>query len=337
MALNMLKPMPAPVAAPVAPPPTQPLVPAAAPQPGVAAPVVASIVPQQSVVAPPPGVVAAAPVVPFVQAQPVQTAAPVVQPAASGLIAAKVAAPAVVTGTGSAPSWMLKGTAQQTALQKSDAEYELNKALKDRLYRFWMPPNTERRLTFLDGQPTADGGILEAPCSWREHRVPFNGDFENFVCVASPDQPCPLCEAGSGAYLAFAFTVIDHTPYTYKKGQKAGQTVERTKRLYVAKPATFKQLQYMSQKNGGLAGLTIDVARMGDDKTPGVGNTFTVVQKNSLAELQGAYGEMAVPADYAKEIVYKSAEELLKLGLGKPMTGPGHEKGPTGAAIAAHL
>src|SRR5581483_9114433 len=113
-----------------------------------------------------------------------------------------------------------------------------------------------------------------------EHSVMINGNRENFICTSEQEGFCPICDKGdSKAYLVGVMTVVDHTPHKIKSGQNAGKTIQNTRKLFVAKKETIKQLSKIAVKRGGLTGTTFDVTR-GNDRTAAVGNQFDFVSKD---------------------------------------------------------
>lgn len=211
------------------------------------------------------------------------------------------------------------GAAAQEAFKAEEAKQELARASYGKLFRFFMKDDEERRITFLDGELTEDG-ILDVG-TYYEHSLMLNGTLEHFVCTADVDetQPCPLCEAGHKRSLVGVMTVLDHTPYTIQSGPNKGQVRQNTKRLYVAKNTTLEILRKIAVKREGLAGCTFDVSRIGD-KSPAVGNQFDFVEKfdsyEAIAEKFGLTVEDIQPAEYTKEIVYRTPEQLIEIGIG---------------------
>lgn len=236
-----------------------------------------------------------------------------------------------------AVGWMKKGKAAHQAFQEEEAKAEKAKAEAGKLFRFWMPPDEERKITFLDGELDEEG-MLDIPMFY-EHRVRLNGDWKTFVCV-SEEEPCPICEKGdSRASLVGVMTVIDHTPYKIKSGPNAGKTIKNSRKLFVATRQTIKKLAKKAAKQGGLAGCTFEVSRT-SDKDPSVGSDFEFLERCTADELVAKYDlkeEDVSPADYSHEITYHSAEELVKLGVGKAMGGVGKEKGVATAEVADEL
>jgi hypothetical protein len=143
--------------------------------------------------------------------------------------------------------------------------------------------------------------------------VQIGGKWKNLPCT-SHEEPCPMCANGDNPSLVAGFTVIDHTPYTIQNGPKAGQVVERSRKLFVAKRTSYALLQKFATKQGGLAGCTYDVSRNGD-KSPAVGNVFDFVGKDSLSDIKKEFGDLAEVADYGEEITYYTREELIDLGV----------------------
>jgi hypothetical protein len=226
--------------------------------------------------------------------------------------------------------FLKKGKAAQAALASEEAKADMQAASQGKLWRFWMPEDEERQVTFLDGGLDEEG-MLDINMFY-EHSLKVNGRWEQFVCTAESEGHCPICDKGdSKPYLAGVFTVIDHSQHKIKSGANAGKIISNSKKLYVAKKQTIKLLTKQALKRGGLAGCTFDITR-GDDKTASVGSQFEFVSKMSPQELMAKYGvdeATVTPADYEKEITYRAAAELIELGIGKAPGGVGYEKGVT--------
>ncbi len=237
-----------------------------------------------------------------------------------------------------APSWMKKGAAAKEAIKHEEAKAEERKAEAGKLWRFRMAPEGEGQITFLDGSLDKEGDL--DIFMFYEHTLRLNGEWENFVCTNEADQsvPCPICESGDKASLVGVLTVIDHTPHTIKRGPNAGKVIKNTRKLFVAKRGSIELLRKLGVKRGGLAGCTFDVIR-GDDKTPAVGSTFDFVQKfTNLGEIAEKYGlktEDVQVANYAEEVRFRTPDELIALGVGKAVAGPG--TGKASASLANEL
>lgn len=223
--------------------------------------------------------------------------------------------------------FMKTGKAAQQAIADADAKAEADKAERDKLFKFKIPENEDRKITFLDGHLDEDG-LLDCPMFY-QHTVKHNGNWRSYVCTMEQEGQCPICNEGEyKSALVGVLTVLNHTPYTIQSGNKAGTVIRDQKQLFVGKKETIKQLTKLAQKRGGLAGCTFDASR-GNDKTASVGNSFDFTEKRSLEEIRVAYKlkpEDVEPADMEHEITYHTADELVALGVGKATTGPGYDK-----------
>jgi hypothetical protein len=228
----------------------------------------------------------------------------------------------------------LKTGAESAKLAKQD-QIKREAAKTNAMFRFYLKEQEEARITFVDGDLDENGFLC--PPRFYEHSMQVGGKWGNFyVCPEQTDpsskEKCPLCVSGDKPTLVAVFTVIDHRQFKSKDGTK---TYKNTKKLFVAKPHTFELLNKLAMKRGGLTGVTFDVSR-GDKKTASVGSLFDFVEKKPLEELQKASDYMIervdpktnaktkvtnfTPADYAKEIVYRTGEQLAAMGFGAPTT-----------------
>lgn len=241
-------------------------------------------------------------------------------------------------------SFLKKGSEAAKALEEADQKAAAAAEAAGKMWRFRIGKDDigkDFKITFLDGDLN-DEGLLDGPMFY-EHSVYHNGRWTNFVCLESlKEEPCPICEQGDSATLVQVLTVIDHTPYEIKKGEKKGQVVKDQKRLFVMKRSTIKQLQKLATKRGGLAGCTFDVTRT-SDKDPNVGNMFDFGEKVPMADLKKKYGMVKVkkggqeievpfasPVDYEEEIVFYTRKELLEMGIG--VSGGGGISGGSGGS-----
>lgn len=210
-------------------------------------------------------------------------------------------------------SFLHYGKDAQQLQEQAKAAAEAAAAEAGKAFRFRISEDDENdhRITFLDGTLDEEG-TLEAPM-WHEHTLQLGGKWKNVPCT-SHEEPCPICANGDNPALVAGFTVIDHTPYTIQNGPNKGKTIERSKKLFVAKRTSYALLQKLASKHGGLAGTTWDVSRQGD-KSPNVGNLFDFIAKDSLSDLKKEYGELAEPADFSEEITYFTREQLIEQGV----------------------
>lgn len=224
----------------------------------------------------------------------------------------------------SSVGWMKKGKAAKAALEYEEAKAEMAQQEAGKLWSVLMKPDEERRFTFLDGDLSPDG-LLDIPMYY-QHQIKVGDKWQSFVCIEDDNTPCPICEKGENKRaLVGVMTVIDHTPYTVTSGTNAGKTYQYQRRLFICKRTTIKLLTKLAGKRGGLAGCTFDVQRT-SDKAPSVGDQFDFVDKMTIPEIRAKYNlteENVTPANYEEEIVYRTAEELIALGVGKAQAGPG--------------
>ena len=229
-------------------------------------------------------------------------------------------------------SWLKKGQEANEELKKADAAAEARGA--DNVFRFWLPyddPDSERRITFLDGGIDEDG-MLDIPMYY-EHNVYMNGRWGNhFVCLAG-ETSCPICEDGdSNAMLVGAATIVDHTPYIIKSGDRKGEEIKDQRKLFVCPRGTVKLLHKIAKKRGGLAGVTLDVSRSGK-KAARVGDMFDFVAKTNMERIKEKLGEeTATPFDYEEVLPYVPEDELRNLGFGAAPVG---KSGPSPSTTKA--
>lgn len=222
-------------------------------------------------------------------------------------------------------SWLTKGVNSAKALREEKQKQEAVAASIGRLPRFWLNAGEEARITFVDGELAQDG--LNKNCltfaGYHEHHLQINGQWGNyFVCLHSDGgTKCPLCEEDHKASFVGALTIIDHREIKSKDGTKV---YKDQKKLFIATTHTLMVLQQLAAKRGGLQGCTFDVYRA-TKKDARVGNTFDFIEKNTVEDLQtqfvvkdanGKEVTYFTPADYEKELPFKSEAELRNLGFG---------------------
>jgi hypothetical protein len=246
--------------------------------------------------------------------------------------------------------WLNRGTASKAMQQQEQAEQAARKAASGKMFRFFLKPEEECQITFVDGNLSPEGILL--PPRYFEHTVEQGGKYVNYVCPEKtrPDEgyKCPICEQGDRPALVALFTVIDHRTFKSKDGTK---TYANRPKLFVAKPITFDMLNKLAQKRGGLANCTFDVSRVGD-KSAAVGSMFDFREKHTDIEALKEAFQMDVidpqtgkvtgtktayePADYDSEIVFMTDEELRGLGFGKTVqTGVSFKPGGAAKKAAA--
>jgi len=207
-------------------------------------------------------------------------------------------------------SYLKKGKSASTEVTKATAQAEERKA--GNFWRFWLKEDTEAKITFLDGDLLEDGTIDGVV--FHEHNVKLNGNYGNFYICINEFEACPLCEQGDNPAFCAAFTIIDHRTYKDREGKEhKNQT-----RLFVCKLDTYKMLQKIATKRGGLAGASFDVSRTGD-KSSNVGNMFDFIIKKPVATVFKKYDTEVI--DYEEAMPYKDGKTMRALGFGLDTSG----------------
>lgn len=237
---------------------------------------------------------------------------------------------AVTVNGGTKASWMAKGSASAKVAEKEEQEAAIRKESQGLMWRFWLKAGEEATITFVDGELSKEGFLL--PPRFYEHNLYLNGKHNNlFVCPektnpASGDK-CPICEdPNEKPSLIALFTIIDHRIFS---GKDDKQYTDRPK-ILAAKSQSFEMLNKIASKLGGLAGQTFSVSRSKADKSPAIGDVYLPMSKAPVEELRQKYmvektdpitgkksmSSLFVPADYELEIIYRTGDELRKMGLG---------------------
>lgn len=224
--------------------------------------------------------------------------------------------------------WASRGSEASKEFEKENAARQARRDQQTKTWRFMLKPEEEARVTFVDGD-LDENGVLDM-LVYPQHQLFMNGSWFNFFVCVEKQEPCPICESGDRPSLVAICTVIDHRKIQSNKDKSKVYTNQ--KRLFVAKHNTFKILQNIASKRGGLAGCTFDILRAGE-KDPVVGSQFDFIEKGKLETLKAKYIEKSAegklvsifaPLDYEKEIDYRTATELKKLGFGSGVP-VGHE------------
>lgn len=228
-------------------------------------------------------------------------------------------------------SWMKKGSDAAALEAQAKKDAEVRRQSYGKLFRFFMEEKTTKEITFVDGALDPKTNALDQNRTY-EHRVFLNGKWDQLVCPEKTNPTeglkCPLCKGGDVPSLVALFTVIDHSEY------KGKNTVYKdTRKLYAAKAKTYEMLNQYAQALGGLVGQRFKVTRSGD-KDPAVGNIYIPTAKGDPEVLKKQYirtwkdkegkehTEVAFTvADYEKEIVYRTPDELAQL-VGAPSSAP---------------
>lgn len=225
-------------------------------------------------------------------------------------------------------SWLKQGSQAKEAFATDEARAEAAKLEASKMWRFRMDPQEEFLVTFLNGELDSDA-ILDVPAVI-EHTVETPGRWKSYVCTAD-NEPCPICEANKYRPTTVGMlTILDHTRHKIMGGPKRGQIIEHQRKLYPAKRGTIKILTGRAKKHDGLAGCQFKIGRT-DGQAPAVGNEFEFIRKFStydeIAETYGLTLDDVLPAVVTDELIYYTADELIAMGLGRALKGPGYTGG----------
>ena len=243
-------------------------------------------------------------------------------------------------------SWMKKGADSVLVAKQEAVAQEIRKEEASGMYRFWLNIGEMCKITFVDGDLDEKGFLV--PGRFYEHHLMLNGQWgNNFVCPekTAPQlgEHCPICATGDRPALLSVFTIIDHRQGVSKA---KGTPYKDTPKLFVAGTQTMEILNKIAVKRGGLAGATFEVSRTGE-KSPRVGTMFDFEGKTPIEELVKQYTKEEVNpqtnkkelksyfvvADYEKEIIFRTGEQLAALGFGAaPVSG----YGAASAAAVSH-
>lgn len=226
-------------------------------------------------------------------------------------------------------NFLKTGSASTHLATQDKVEAETRKEQNAKTFRFFLKEGESAKITMVDGDLNAEGFLI--PARWYEHNLFLNGKYGNiFVCPAKtmPELGglCCICDSGDRPTLQAGFTIIDHRTFSSADGKK---TYKDTRKFLPAPPRVFEILNKIALTVGGLAGVTFDVSRT-NEKAPRVGDVWVPLGKTGLTELQSKYIEEVTdpktntktqksyffPLDYEKELIFKTNDELLMLGLG---------------------
>lgn len=176
---------------------------------------------------------------------------------------------------------------------------------KNYIRRFWMPNNSEKQITFVDGSTVMCGSVqVQTPFKYEEYQIQLNGSWRNWFTRPIEAKDDVLKQMGHRASKVAAFTVIDHSEWTDKKGNVHRDELA----LYVVKRSsqTWGIIErQLSRNNGNLRGMKFNVSRMGD-KSPGVGSFLEFESRTDLDSIQGDWSSF----NYLEILKPKTKEEM---------------------------
>lgn len=178
-------------------------------------------------------------------------------------------------------------------------EEEFEERRKSFVNRFWLPPEGNTKIIFLDDDPP----IIE------EHQLKIGGDWRNWLtCLRLIGEACPICDVlEDNPYTVGFYTVIDTAVWTDKKGNEH----RNEKKLFPAKFKALQMLRRLSEKRGSLVGCCFDVYRSSKDAF-NTGDVFDFEGKLDMEQIKKLNEEIE-PFDYAEVLAPKTPAEIKKL------------------------
>ena len=101
---------------------------------------------------------------------------------------------------------------------------------------------------------------------FREHQIKKDGSWLNWrTCIGDiGEEECPLCEAGFRPSYVCAFTIIDLSKYTDKRGNK----VTARKKLILFKTTAWNKIMKRREKlEDDLTGVVFETTRYNDKES----------------------------------------------------------------------
>jgi hypothetical protein len=185
--------------------------------------------------------------------------------------------------------------------------------------RFWLKAGESAKVTFLDTVGTY----------FSEHELQLNGKWGNHFTCRSGFSECPLCDAGYKSTYVCAYTIIDHSSYTTKKGD----VLKNQKKLLVLRPTVINKLARRRESCGG--DLTYCVFSFARDKKEEcrTGEDIQFVKRLKVSDVlkfkpkdsKMTDEEWLKPFNYRELFAPKSIEELRRLaGMPAPVGSSEH-------------
>jgi len=180
-----------------------------------------------------------------------------------------------------------------------DKETEVEERMKSQVQRFYLPPQKDAKVIFLDDDPP----IIE------EHQLKINGRWTNwFTCRKMLGDRCIICdELGDNPYTIGFYTILDLSEYQNKKGE----TVKNTIKLFAPKFKALQMIKRASQKREGLTHWVCDIYRSSPESF-NVGDVFEWEEKTDMDTIKQLNADAAV-LNYEEILAPKTNEELKKI------------------------
>jgi hypothetical protein len=209
-------------------------------------------------------------------------------------------------------SWFKQGEEGAASAKAEDERRQAEFA--GMVSRFWLKPDKSTKIIFLDSK-----GFY-----YREHQIKKNGSWLNWeTCISDiGEDDCPVCENGYKYAYVCAFSIIDCSKYTDKRGNK----VTARKKLMICKStARNKILKRKEKLDGDLTGCIFEVTRY-NEKESSTGEDFEFLQRVTVEEIKELCpqgddaAEFIKPYDYIDLFQPKTVDELREfVGVKAPI------------------
>ena len=190
--------------------------------------------------------------------------------------------------------------------------------------RFWLEDGKDAKVIFLD----SEGFFI-----W-EHRIWMDKKPTYITCVRESTD-CLVCADGihilnSADRPQFVgyWTIIDTRTYESK-----GKTYKNEKRLLRVTGDSIRILEDFKAKQKDLTGLAVAIKRLGE-RSSAAGNHFDKIRK---VDIKKKLGKEAAPFEYKKILAPLSEEDILEMGLGRPVSGSDADLGDVDVSIAEDI
>lgn len=207
-------------------------------------------------------------------------------------------------------SFLKTGNDAKKALLQEQEKVDADAELRTEARTFWLRPESQEVITFLDGNLDADG-MLDVPLVYNHNVYNANmgvkGERIDVTCVQD-QEPCPLCDHDKAALVGL-LTIVQHTEFQGKDGE----TISNPQRLFMCKRGTLRELQEAATELGGLRGAQFRVRRTGKRKAT-VGDEFEYLGTLTDDQMEDNFPEPQ-PLDYEKALVFFSGAELYERGV----------------------
>lgn len=179
-----------------------------------------------------------------------------------------------------------------------DVQEQMDRREKMMVRRVWVPVGKSINAVFLDDDPVR----------FEEYRI-WKGQRPDFVTKPEAGNKDHFLAAGMKSDVRYAYTVIDCSKWTDKKGKEHGPE----KKLLVVSPDVAKLLRDKKASWGGIKNKAVVIRRKGE-KDSASGSDFELMMKNGqvVAVNMKAFKDVE-PFHYEKILAPPSADESIRL------------------------